>query len=144
MNTEKIINQLIKNIEARDAKAVTDMFTENAYLDEMVGTGGVAKGKKAIGKLWHTFFADVSKQSQDNHWNIKKKIFQGNLAVIERTSHFVYKDRRVTIDMVAVIQLNNHSKIQSYKDYCDSRIFIPQENTREWATYIAQQNNPGE
>lgn len=40
MSTESIINELIKNIEKRDAKAVTDMFAEDALLEEMVGTGG--------------------------------------------------------------------------------------------------------
>jgi ketosteroid isomerase-like protein len=138
INTQQIIHTLIKNIERRDAQAVTDMFADDAYLDEMVGTGGVARGKEAIGKLWHTFFSDVSSEAQDNHWDIKQQIFQGHIGVIERTSHFVYKGRQVVIDMVAIIELNKQGKIQSYKDYCDSRIFIPQKNTDEWQAYLAQ------
>lgn len=139
INTQQIIHTLIHNIERRDAQAVTDMFADDAYLDEMVGTGGVARGKETISKLWHTFFADVSSEAQDNHWDIKQQIFQDHIGVIERTSHFVYKGRQVAIDMVAIIELNERGKITSYKDYCDSRIFIPQENIDEWQAYIAQQ-----
>ena len=139
MSTENVINELIRNIEIRDAKAVTDMFAEDAFFDEMVGTGGVAHGRENIGKLWANFFNDVSKDTKDNHWDIHQKIINGKNAAIERTSHFVYKGRKVSIDMVAIIELDENNKIKVYKDYCDSRVFIPQDETAEWQAYLKAQ-----
>ena len=76
----------------------------------MVGTGGVAHGQEAIGRLWENFFKDVSKDKKDNRWDIKRKIINGKSAAIERISNFVYKDRKVSIGMVAIIELDEDDK----------------------------------
>lgn len=136
-DTAQIIDALITNITKRDAQAVGDMFSEDAVFEEMVGTGGVARGKQTITALWENFFKDLTKDSQDNRWDVQQKIIDGNSAAIVRTSHFKYKGRKVVIDMVAIIQLNEAGEITSYRDFCDSRIFIPQDDVAEWDAYQA-------
>ncbi len=137
MSTEKTVDHLIEVINSRDAKAIANMFTEDAFFAEMMGTGGMAHGRKEIERLWTNFCNDVThnnKRSTDNWWEIHRKIISGNCAAIQRTSHFVYRGKKLNIDMVAIIEVAG-DKIKSYQDYADSRIFIAQEDTETWKAY---------
>ncbi|EKD92380.1 MAG: hypothetical protein ACD_29C00034G0001, partial [uncultured bacterium] len=53
----------------------------------------------------------------------------------QRTSYFTFKGRKIAIEMVAIIEVDENGKIKVYRDHCDSRIFIPQENAEEWKAY---------
>ncbi|MDP1573778.1 MAG: nuclear transport factor 2 family protein [Coxiellaceae bacterium] len=134
MSVEKIIDDLVAAVRRRDAKAVGALFAKDSEFAEMVGTGGVTYGQEKIQELWNNFFKDVSHDQNDNKWVIHRKIISGNNAVLERTSYFTFKGRKVVINMVTILEIEN-DKIKVYRDYCDSRIFIPQENTEEWKAY---------
>ena len=126
MSIEKIVDDLIAAIVSRDAKAVGNMFAEDCVFAEIVGTGSIVYGKKATCELWEKFFNDNSKDTANNKWDIQRKIINGNNAAVERISHFVFKDKKIVLEMVAIIEVDDNGKIKAFKDYGDSRAFIEQ------------------
>lgn len=71
-------------------------------------------------------FRLLSKEQKNNKWDIHRKIISGNNAAIERTSHFIYKGKKIAVEMVAIVEIDAQGKVKVYKDYCDSRVFNDQ------------------
>lgn len=134
MTTEKIVDDFIAAVTRRDSKAVGAMFAKNSEFVEIPGTGVVAHGQEQITALWENFFKDVSHEKKDNRWDIHTKIISGNHAAIERTSYFVFKGKKMAVEMVLILEIEN-GKIKACRDYCDSRAFIPQEDSEGWKAY---------
>ena len=130
-STERVVNSLIEALNLRDLDRLVALFSEDAEFAEFVGTGRIAYGREAIRALWKNFFDNVSKKAEDNQWVIHRKIIDGNSCAVERTSHIKFKGRPIVIEMVAIMEVRD-GKIQVYRDYGDSRIFIAQNNNEGW------------
>lgn len=122
MTTEVIVNNLIKAIENRDAISVGNLLAENISFENIPENSAV-NGKKLVQEQFAGFFQKASSIK----WEIERKLFVGNIAIIERKNKICFQGKDIVLPMVTVIEVNNN-QITLFRDYFDSQTFVKQLN----------------
>lgn len=122
MNTELIVDVLIKSIQCRDANAVEELLAEDIVFIDV--PSGITQGRSKVKEMFQGFFAAAT----EIQWEVLNKIVQGNIAVIERINHLLINGKNITLSIVTIVEVTN-GKISAIRDYFDHKTFSDQVST---------------
>lgn len=107
-----VVKKMIAAWEARDADAITDMFTEDGILhsvmiDPIVGRDAIRPRMK--------FLVD---NASHMHLNVRNWAVTGDTVFIERQDEFVFKGHEGKVPVVGVLVISG-DKVKEWREYYD-------------------------
>ena len=107
-----VVKKMIAAWEARDADAITDMFTEDGVLHSMMIQPIV--GRDAI-RPRMKFLVD---NATHMHLNVRNWAVTGNTVFIERQDEFTFKGHEGKVPVVGVLVISG-DKVKEWREYYD-------------------------
>lgn len=107
-----VVKKMIAAWEARDADAITDMFTEDGVLHSMMIAPIV--GRDAI-RPRMKFLVD---NATHMHLNVRNWAVTGDTVFIERQDEFVFKGHEGKVPVVGVLVIRG-DKVKEWREYYD-------------------------
>lgn len=115
-NNEQIVRDFIAAWSRLDADAVADFFAEDAIYHNIPMKPVV--GKANIRKVIPGFMRGVTALD----FEVRHQVAVGNLVMNERLDHTTMKDKKFSLPVVGVFELEN-GKIKAWRDYFDLESF---------------------
>lgn len=113
---EQIVNDFIAAWGRLDADAVTEFFTDDAVYHNIPMKQVIGKGN--IRQVIPKFMRDVIALD----FEIINQVAVGNLVMNERLDHTTMQDRKFSLPVFGVFELQN-GKIKAWRDYFDLESF---------------------
>jgi limonene-1,2-epoxide hydrolase len=119
METERVIASFIDAILNRNADAVAFLLADDvAFYDPL----GSASGRKEVHGMFKGFFCMASSIK----WEIRNKIIQNNVAMIEHINNITLQNGKKIVSPTVTIAEVDNGKIRMVRDYFDFRKFNDQ------------------
>lgn len=115
-NNEQIVRDFIAAWSRLDADAVADFFAEDAIYHNIPMKPVV--GKANIRKVIPGFMRGVTALD----FEVRHQVAVGNLVMNERLDHTTMKDKKFSLPVFGVFELEN-GKIKAWRDYFDLESF---------------------
>lgn len=107
-----VVKKMISAWEARDADAITEMFTEDGVLHSVMIDPIV--GREAI----HPRMKFLVDNATHMHLNVRNWAVTGNTVFIERQDEFTFKGHEGKVPVVGVLVVEG-DKIKEWREYYD-------------------------
>jgi limonene-1,2-epoxide hydrolase len=119
MQTEYVIDRLIDAILNRNADAVASLLADDVVFYDPLGS---ASGRKEVHGMFKGFFC----MAISIKWEIRNKIIQNNVAMIEHVNNITLQNGKKIMSPTVTIAEVVDGKIRTVRDYFDFRKFNEQ------------------